>query len=92
MALTKVLNTQNKATAPTATTRRGITTRNQKALVTNVLAKQPTFLKDPRIKRKADASPLKDKTTKRSALGNITNVSGKKLEFLNIFARFRNTQ
>ncbi|XP_043284432.1 G2/mitotic-specific cyclin-B3 [Venturia canescens] len=77
MAPTKVVNTQNKPNVPPLTTRRGITTRNQKTLVNNALTKPPVVMKDPRIKRKADASPLKDKTTKRSALGNITNAIGK---------------
>lgn len=52
------------------TTRSTILTRNKsKALITgaNVIAAQP------RVKRKADASPQKDLSTKRSALGDVTN-------------------
>ena len=75
MPPSKILPSQNKQNVPTVTTRRGITTRNQNKVVANTaLVKLAPFVKDPRIKRKADASPLKDKTTKRSALGNITNV------------------
>ncbi|XP_012286391.1 G2/mitotic-specific cyclin-B3 [Orussus abietinus] len=77
MAPPKVLNGQNKQNVNTMGLRKGITTRSQNSLVSNTLAKQPLVIKDPRIKRKADASPLKEKTTKRSALGNITNAIGK---------------
>lgn len=48
-------------------------------MLNNVLQKPSVLGKDSRIKRKADASPPKEKTTKRSALGNITNAIGKTL-------------
>lgn len=72
MAPTKVLNGQNKQNSTGIVIRKGITTRSHNSLA-NV--KHPTIVKESRIKRKADASPLKEKTAKRSALGNITNVS-----------------
>ncbi|KAJ8684243.1 hypothetical protein QAD02_020035 [Eretmocerus hayati] len=83
MAPPKVLTTQTKTNATTSTnptgmvTRRGLATRQQTANVNNVPKQQPILFKDSRIKRKADASPLKDKMSKRSALGNITNAIGK---------------
>ncbi|XP_063993788.1 G2/mitotic-specific cyclin-B3 [Diachasmimorpha longicaudata] len=81
MAPTKIVNSQNKHPNTAVVMRKGITTRNQKAVMANnpVNTKGPTIIKDPRIKRKAEASPLKEKTTKRSALGNITNAIGKSL-------------
>lgn len=74
MAPTRVSQNQNKAPS-VAIVKKGITTRNQKALANCANVKAVVAAKDPRLKRKADASPLKDKTTKRSALGNITNVN-----------------
>lgn len=80
MAPPKVLNTQTKPSAltnvPGVVTRRGLSTRQQHTVIGNshLQKQQPILIKDARIKRKADASPLKDKITKRSALGNITNV------------------
>ncbi|THK33160.1 G2/mitotic-specific cyclin-B3 [Diachasma alloeum] len=81
MAPTKIVNSQNKHPNTAIVMRKGITTRNQKAALANnpVSTKMPTVVKDSRIKRKAEASPLKEKTTKRSALGNITNAIGKSL-------------
>lgn len=49
-----------------------MTTRSQNALLTNVL--KPSIGRDTRPKRKAEASPPKEKTIKRSAFTNITNV------------------
>ncbi|KAG7207685.1 hypothetical protein KM043_009304 [Ampulex compressa] len=79
MAPPKVLNLQNKQNVTNITVRKGITTRSQNSIVKNVLLKPTILGKDPRVKRKADASPPKEKTTKRSALGNITNAIGKTL-------------
>nr|XP_031849989.1 G2/mitotic-specific cyclin-B3 [Nomia melanderi]XP_031849990.1 G2/mitotic-specific cyclin-B3 [Nomia melanderi]XP_031849992.1 G2/mitotic-specific cyclin-B3 [Nomia melanderi]XP_031849993.1 G2/mitotic-specific cyclin-B3 [Nomia melanderi]XP_031849994.1 G2/mitotic-specific cyclin-B3 [Nomia melanderi] len=79
MAPSKVLNVQNKQSNANIPTRKGITTRSQNSVLNNVLIKPPVLGKDPRIKRKAEASPPKEKTTKRSALGNITNAIGKTL-------------
>ncbi|XP_046736764.1 G2/mitotic-specific cyclin-B3 [Diprion similis] len=76
MAPTKVLNGQNKQNATGIVIRKGITTRSHNSLANT---KHLSVVKDPRIKRKADASPLKEKTTKRSALGNITNAISKSL-------------
>lgn len=74
MAPPKVINNQNKPVSVGITVKKGITTRNQKAAdQLNIKPHMP--VKDLRVKRKADASPLKDKITKRSALGNITNVN-----------------
>ncbi|KZC13034.1 G2/mitotic-specific cyclin-B3 [Dufourea novaeangliae] len=78
MAPSKVLNSQNKQSNTNIATRKGITTRSQNSTV-NVLIKPSVLGKDPRSKRKAEASPPKEKTTKRSALGNITNAIGKTL-------------
>ncbi|XP_014298253.1 G2/mitotic-specific cyclin-B3 [Microplitis demolitor] len=78
MAPPKVINNQNKPVSVGITVKKGITTRNQKAAdQLNIKPHMP--VKDLRVKRKADASPLKDKITKRSALGNITNAIGKSL-------------
>lgn len=85
MAPSKVLNVQNKPATTNAingvVTRRGLASRQTTANMNvpvqvqiQVQKPQPTLYKDTRIKRKADASPLKDKLAKRSALGNITNV------------------
>ncbi|XP_076630095.1 cyclin B3 [Colletes latitarsis] len=80
MAPPKILNAQNKQQSNiNATKKKGITTRSQNSVLSNVLLKQPIPGKDPRFKRKAEASPPKEKTTKRSALGNITNAIGKTL-------------
>lgn len=49
-----------------------MTTRSQNALLNNVL--KPSIGRDTRIKRKAEASPPKEKTVKRSAFTNITNA------------------
>ncbi|XP_024946656.1 G2/mitotic-specific cyclin-B3 [Cephus cinctus] len=78
MAPTKVLNNQNKQNGNGIVPQKRITTRSHNALL-NQATKQAVLTKDPRIKRKADASPPKEKTTKRSALGNITNAIGKTL-------------
>lgn len=75
MAPSKILNIQNKQSGTNVTnTRKRIATRSQNSALNNVLVKPPVLGKDPRVKRKAEASPPKEKTTKRSALGNITNV------------------
>lgn len=58
-------------------TRKGITTRNQNIVINNPLLKPSILNKDLRSKRKAEASPIKEKTVKRSALGNITNAISK---------------
>ncbi|KOC60224.1 G2/mitotic-specific cyclin-B3 [Habropoda laboriosa] len=80
MAPSKVVNVQNKQSGTTITnTKKRITTRSQNPMLNNVLLKAPVLGKDPRFKRKAEASPPKEKTTKRSALGNITNAIGKTL-------------
>ncbi|XP_014237797.1 G2/mitotic-specific cyclin-B3 [Trichogramma pretiosum] len=77
MAPSKVLTGQPKPTAISGVvTRRGLATRQNKEFIPDPSQKQNLF-KDTRIKRKADASPTKDKVTKRSALGNITNAIGK---------------
>ncbi|KAK0161597.1 hypothetical protein PV327_010052 [Microctonus hyperodae] len=78
MAPTRLSQNQNKAPS-VAIIKKGITTRNQKALANSANVKAVVVAKDPRLKRKADVSPLKDKTTKRSALGNITNAIGKSI-------------
>ncbi|XP_020300232.1 G2/mitotic-specific cyclin-B3 [Pseudomyrmex gracilis] len=70
MAPPKVLG-QNRQTS-TAALRTGVTTRRQNAVLNNLL-KQPN-VRDTRSKRKAEASPLKEKTAKRSAFANITNA------------------
>ena len=80
MAPPKILAAQTRVGTVTSTTgvmtRRGLATRQQSNVMnTQVEKQQPALFKDTRIKRKAEASPLKDKVTKRSALGNITNVS-----------------
>ncbi|XP_012262868.1 G2/mitotic-specific cyclin-B3 [Athalia rosae] len=76
MAPTKMLSGQNKQNATAIVIRRGIITRSHNSLAN---AKQSAAVKDPRVKRKADGSPVKDKVAKRSALGNITNAIGKSL-------------
>ncbi|XP_017876293.1 G2/mitotic-specific cyclin-B3 isoform X2 [Ceratina calcarata] len=79
MAPPKVLNVQTKQSNTNVTNgRKRITTRSQNAGMNNVLQKAPVT-KESRVKRKADASPQKEKTAKRSALGNITNAIGKTL-------------
>lgn len=55
--------------------RTGITTRSRNSLLNNTSLKQSVTNKVPRVKRKADLSPPKNRTSKRSALENITNVS-----------------
>lgn len=82
MAPPKVLG-QNRQTS-TAALRTGVTTRRQNAVLNNLL-KQPN-VRDTRSKRKAEASPPKEKTAKRSAFANITNVcSINKFIFLNTY-------
>lgn len=67
-------NTQSKQSSNIVAARKGITTRSQNSVLNNVLMKSNVLGKDAGSKRKAEASPQKEKTTKRSALGNITNV------------------
>ncbi|KYM85705.1 G2/mitotic-specific cyclin-B3 [Atta colombica] len=72
MAPPKVLLGQNRQNG-TATLRKGITTRSQNSLLSNVL--KPSNSKESRTKRKSDVfSPLKEKTNKRYAFTNITNA------------------
>ncbi|KAG5326877.1 CCNB3 protein, partial [Acromyrmex heyeri] len=72
MAPPKVLLGQNRQNG-TATMRKGITTRSQNSLLSNVL--KPSNSKESRIKRKSDVfSPPKEKTNKRYAFTNITNA------------------
>lgn len=78
MAPSKILNVQNKQ-SNTNVIRKGITTRSQNSALNNVLLKAPANGEESRVKRKAEASPPKEGTTKRSALGNITNAIGKTL-------------
>ncbi|KAF3426722.1 hypothetical protein E2986_06422 [Frieseomelitta varia] len=79
MAPSKISNMANKQSGTNVTnTRKRVTTRSQNAVLNNVLLKA-SIGKDSRIKRKAEASPPKEKTVKRSALGNITNAIGKTL-------------
>lgn len=73
MAPTRILSTQSKPSGTAVPMRKGVTTRN--SVTSNQLPKQSVVLRETRLKRKADASPPKDKTVKRSALGNITNVT-----------------
>ncbi|KAI4503718.1 hypothetical protein M0802_001121 [Mischocyttarus mexicanus] len=70
---------QAKSNGSIISLKKGISTRSQNIIVNNSSLKQPIINKDNRVKRKADASPLKDKAVKRSALGNITNAIGKQL-------------
>lgn len=72
-------NTQSKQSSNIVAARKGITTRSQNSVLNNVLMKSNVLGKDAGSKRKAEASPQKEKTTKRSALGNITNAIGKTL-------------
>lgn len=60
-----------------AAARKGMTTRsqNQNFLLSNVLNKPNIIPRETRGKRKAEASPPKEKTAKRTAFANITNVS-----------------
>ncbi|CAK9814661.1 G2/mitotic-specific cyclin-B3 [Anthophora plagiata] len=79
MAPSKALNVQNKQSGTSITNaKKRITTRSQNPVLNSVL-KASILGKDPCVKRKAEASPPKEKTTKRSALGNITNAIGKTL-------------
>ncbi|KAK2580934.1 hypothetical protein KPH14_006001 [Odynerus spinipes] len=73
----KLSNGQTKQNGVTLLPRKGITTRSQNNATNNALLKQPLLNKDLRSKRKAEASPVKEKTIKRSALGNITNAIAK---------------
>lgn len=84
MAPSKILNVQNKQSS-TNVIRKGITTRSQNSALNNVLLKAPANGKESRVKRKAEASPPKEKTTKRSALGNITNVCHFFIFYFNFF-------
>lgn len=70
MAPPKVLLGQNRQNS-TATLRKGITTRSQNSL-NSVL--KPFNNRETRTKRKAEVSPPKEKTNKRHAFANITNV------------------
>lgn len=79
MAPSKILNAQSKQSNINITNARKRVTRSQNSRTNNVLIKPPVLGKDPCVKRKAEASPPKEKTTKRSALGNITNAIGKTL-------------
>ncbi|XP_012541579.1 G2/mitotic-specific cyclin-B3 [Monomorium pharaonis] len=72
MAPPKVLLGQNRQNS-TATLRKGITTRSQNSLLNNVLKPSNTG-RETRTKRKAEVSPLKEKTHKRCAFANITNA------------------
>ncbi|XP_071648644.1 G2/mitotic-specific cyclin-B3 [Temnothorax longispinosus] len=72
MAPPKVLLGQNRQNS-TATLRKGITTRSQNSLQSNVL-RQPNVVRETRAKRKAEVSPFKEKTHKRCAFANITNA------------------
>lgn len=69
MAPPKVLLGQNRQNSTNL--RKGVTTRSQNALLNNVV--KQSVSRDTR-KRKAEASPPKEKTVKRSAFTNITNV------------------
>ncbi|XP_029164613.1 G2/mitotic-specific cyclin-B3 [Nylanderia fulva] len=71
MAPPKVLLGQNRQNS-TISLRKGMTTRSQNAILNNVL--KPSLGRDIRVKRKAEASPPKEKTVKRSAFTNITNA------------------
>ncbi|XP_012225048.1 G2/mitotic-specific cyclin-B3 [Linepithema humile] len=57
-----------------ATSRKGMTTRSQNAVQSNVCSFKPSGSRETRAKRKAEASPPKEKTTKRTAFANITNA------------------
>jgi len=72
MAPPKILLGQNRQNS-TATLRKGITTRSQNSLLNNVL-KPSHISRETRAKRKAEVSPPKEKTNKRCAFANITNV------------------
>lgn len=72
MAPPKVLLGQNRQNS-TATLRKGITTRSQNSLLNNVL-RHSNANRETRAKRKAEVSPPKEKTNKRYAFANITNV------------------
>jgi len=83
MAPPKVLLGQNRQNG-TATLRKGITTRSQNSLLSNVL--KPSNSKESRTKRKSDVfSPLKEKTNKRYAFTNITNVCTLQLYSINFY-------
>lgn len=73
MAPPKVLLGQNRQNS-TTTLRKGIITRSQNSLLSNVLKSSNTG-RETRTKRKSDVfSPPKEKTNKRYAFTNITNV------------------
>ncbi|KAM0727990.1 G2/mitotic-specific cyclin-B3 [Formica fusca] len=71
MAPPKVLLGQNRQTS-TINLRNRVTTRSQNASISNVV--KQSISRDTRTKRKAEASPPKEKTVKRSAFTNITNA------------------
>ncbi|XP_050461307.1 G2/mitotic-specific cyclin-B3 [Cataglyphis hispanica] len=71
MAPPKILIGQNRQTN-SISLRKGMTTRSQNALINNVV--KQSISRDTRTKRKAEASPPKEKTVKRSAFTNITNA------------------
>lgn len=71
MAPPKVLLGQNRQNDTTL--RKGITTRSQNSILNNPLT-QPHNRRETRAKRKAEASPPKEKKSKRYAFANITNV------------------
>ncbi|KYQ49271.1 G2/mitotic-specific cyclin-B3 [Trachymyrmex zeteki] len=73
MAPPKVLLGQNRQNS-TTTLRKGIITRSQNSLLSNVLKSSNTG-RETRTKRKSDVfSPPKEKTNKRYAFTNITNA------------------
>ncbi|KAL0101613.1 hypothetical protein PUN28_019031 [Cardiocondyla obscurior] len=71
MAPPKVLLEKNRQIGA-ASLRKGITTRSQNSVLNHVL--KPAAARETRAKRKADVSPLKEKTNKRCAFANITNA------------------
>ncbi|XP_032677997.1 G2/mitotic-specific cyclin-B3 isoform X2 [Odontomachus brunneus] len=81
MAPPKVMLKQNRAQNNTVTIlKRGMTTRSQNQNPTlNVLNKPNIVVRETRGKRKAEASPSRDKMAKRTAFANITNAIGKTL-------------
>lgn len=83
MPPTRILSTQSKPSGTAVPMRKGMATRN--STTSNQLTKQSVVIRETRLKRKADASPPKDKTVKRSALGNITNVTKVRLKIFTIF-------
>lgn len=76
MAPPKALLGHNRQNTLPITSRKGMTTRSQNAVLSNVPSLKPSNAgsRETRAKRKAEASPPKEKTTKRTAFANITNV------------------